>query len=100
VIGGLAGGAAAPPPPANENIKGNEFGDWNIVQNNTNGNPYNSNVTITFNPNKKTVCCDEITFIQTVKMVDGTGANRNAAFGAAYGNRTTAAGWAVDRVAN
>jgi YD repeat-containing protein len=53
-------------------VDGNSYGDWNILQMNSNGNGaggwYSSEVLIKWNP--KSGCCTQIDFIQTVRIVD------------------------------
>ncbi len=60
-------------------IKGNGYGDWDVEQKNLDapkaGDPYNSRVTIRFDPNAKTVNATEIAFVQTIKTLNTGGAN-------------------------
>ncbi len=81
-------------------VKGaNDFGDWDITQNNKRaripGDTYHSEVIIKFIPNKKTVCCDEITFIQVCKTLDSEGNPYEPR--EIHSDRMTSTGWRLDQ---
>jgi len=86
-------------------VKGNEWGDWEVVQeSHSGGDPlkakfgkgayYWSDMTAFFVPNAKKVCCDVIAFIQILRRTSSTtGANMNPTY---VVKRQTESGWAVD----
>ena len=79
-------------------IKGTNHGDWYIYQDNTNGtanDPYHSDVIIMFEPNKATVCCQEMAFLQIERTLDQNGEPYEDREN--FNNRMTVDGWAVDR---
>jgi uncharacterized protein RhaS with RHS repeats len=91
-------------PPKTQNVKGNQYGDWKITQENESDvlGPYESRVTIEFIPNIAKVKSTEIAFIQIVRILDtktgqSVGENR---LGKAAVARMTAEGWHVDRQSN
>jgi hypothetical protein len=91
-----------------QKIKGNQYGDWIISQDNESDpgvKPYSSHVTIKFEPNKDTVCSDEIAFIQIARITDqgntlskdGTPVEGKSLVDKAEFRRTKT-GWFLDRL--
>lgn len=82
-------------------IPGNTFGSWDIDQKTADGSgpgtAYSSDTDIWFNPNKDTVDCSEIAFVQAVRLVDKNHAV--VGLGAHEAPRQTAAFWNIDRLA-
>jgi hypothetical protein len=83
-----------------QRVDGNRYGYWNIDQGTSDGSgpntQYASDTDIYFNPNKDTVNCSEISFIQAVQRNfagGGTAETRPIPLG-----RQTASGWKVDRL--
>lgn len=83
-----------------KHVEGNNFGNWDIDQSVSNGSgagsPYSSDVHIWFNPNKDSVNCSEIAFVQAVKFVDSAGTPQESRPN--FRNRMAASGWELDRL--
>jgi outer membrane protein OmpA-like peptidoglycan-associated protein len=97
-----AGKKAPPPAPS----AAGPFGLWKISQTVTHGTVtkagagaagYSSDVGITFSPEAKTVACDEIAFVQTVRSIDPVTKVANEPR-ANFKNRMTKTGWTLDRL--
>jgi RHS repeat-associated protein len=92
-------------PSGLERVKGNQYGDWDFSQKNTNlgessdpklKNVYSSLVFITFVPTDK-IQCTEVAIVQAGRI---SGINENVLFVEPrenVKNRTTGSGWAIDR---
>jgi hypothetical protein len=82
-------------------VAGNRLGNWNIDQRDEDasrpGGDYASPVDIYFNPNKNTVNCSEISFLQAIRIKLGQVATTGV-LGGNYRRRLTPTGWALDRV--
>jgi len=70
---------------------------WSISQTNKDGTPYESDVSLTFNPDKDTMNCSEIAFVQAVKFMDA-GTRTSVETIPNLLNRRTTAGWTLDRI--
>jgi len=82
-------------------VNGNANGDWEIEQTLTNakkaGESYSSYHKVTFKTKKGACCCDEIAFIQIVRVIDATtGKNVDPDLKPGKG-RADENGWEVDR---
>jgi hypothetical protein len=79
----------------------NQYGRWTISQSNTDaasaGGMYESDVDITYNPEKSKVNCDEIAFVQNVRILDKA-TKKSAEYMPNYVNRMTGSGWTLDRI--
>ena len=75
-------------------------GTWSISQNNSDGadssSEYQSVVEIKFDPDPKQVTCDELAFVQNVRLIDTSG--KSVAARPNFKNRVTAKGWTIDRL--
>ncbi len=70
---------------------------WRIRQSNNDGANYSSEVDLTFNPDRDTMNCSEIAFVQSLIFADATsGASVETIPN--YVERATAAGWTLDRI--
>jgi hypothetical protein len=81
-------------------VKGNQYGDWDFTQTNTNaagaGGRYDSEAKVVFHPKNK--CdCDEIAYVQNTRTTDTTtGAYYEPRSN--FENRATKNGWTIDRI--
>lgn len=98
-------GKGAPVPPAFIPSAAGPFGKWQIDQTVTNGTVhpggagnarYSSNVTIKYSPDRATVNCKEIAFVQAVRLIDAKGVSADTR--ANFQARMTKTGWTVDRL--
>jgi hypothetical protein len=70
---------------------------WSISQSNTDGANYSSDVSITFNPDRDTMNCTEIAFVQSLIFADATSGTSVETI-PNYVSRRSAAGWTLDRI--
>ena len=87
-------------PMGSKAVKGNRYGDWEIDQNANNYNKadlwYSLDTKITFIPNPKNVCCKEIAFIQTARLLSKK-TLKNVNPQEEKNNRINKNGWIIDR---
>ena len=101
-VGNSAAMLIDPSGMATKDVKGNDFGDWDIDQSFTmHQKPpldydYNAGTVIHWKP--KAGCCSKIAFLQTLQIKDGAGANKNPEPN--YIGRMTPTHWAVDVLAH
>jgi hypothetical protein len=72
---------------------------WALTQTNTDGSAgsnYASDVAIKYNPDAGQDNCDEIAFVQNVRVIDATGASQDPRSN--FKNRITSSGWTIDRL--
>lgn len=70
---------------------------WSITQTNHDGPNYSSDVEITFNPDRETMNCSEIAFVQSLIFADETSGSSVETL-QNYVDRRTPGGWTLDRV--
>jgi hypothetical protein len=79
----------------------NQYGRWRISQSNADaaaaGGQYSSTVGITYDPAKEKVDCKEISFVQSVRILDKA-TKKSAEYVPNYVNRLTGTGWTLDRI--
>jgi hypothetical protein len=83
-----------------ERLPGNQYGDWDWDQENDDADGdrdvYRSHMVINFIPKKETVRCDEIAFIQAVRIWNTESDQSDATRGMRA--RITPNGWSIDRL--